>query len=237
LAYKQAIKGEPLVAPLYYYYPTDTTALNITDEFMWGENILVAPVLQKNMKERKIYLPNGKWYKLSTYPFIKNNQVYEQTFTENVDLKVIPVFVKAGSFIPMCTRTSASTTTECKTDSLTVHYYFDEKPSQYILFDDDGSSKQSIANNQFELITMDVLPGQDKLIFNFKTTGKSFKGKPVKRNIRLMVHGKDIAGKEVYINSRKSTITSIISGNKSIPNFTYYIPFDFSDKPITIAIK
>ena len=47
LAYKQASKGEPLVAPLYYYYPKDTAAINVQDEFMWGENILVAPVLEK----------------------------------------------------------------------------------------------------------------------------------------------------------------------------------------------
>ena len=47
LAYKQASKGEPLVAPLDYYYPKDTAAINVQDEFMWGENILVAPVLEK----------------------------------------------------------------------------------------------------------------------------------------------------------------------------------------------
>ncbi|MBL0359045.1 MAG: hypothetical protein IPP72_20250 [Chitinophagaceae bacterium] len=62
LAYKQASKAEPLVAPLYYYYPKDMVAVNVGDEFMWGENILVAPVLEKGATERKIYLPEGKWY-------------------------------------------------------------------------------------------------------------------------------------------------------------------------------
>ena len=227
LAYKQAVKGEPLVSPLYYYYPTDSIAMNVEDEFMWGENILVAPVLEKNAAKRKIYFPEGRWYKLYNET-LSPNQIYKDSVNMNVDLNAIPVFVKAGSFIPMCTQTSGSTTADFKTDSLTIHYYFDEKPSQYILFDDDGKTKNSIANNQFELITMQASPGQDQLLFNFKSNGNFFKGKSFKRNIRLMMHGNNIEGKKIYINTVKKAMGTIAPG---------YINFDFSGKPVTIEIK
>src|SRR6185295_16616843 len=62
LAYRQALMGEPLVAPLYYYFPQDSSAVNIEDEFMWGPQILIAPVLQKGATRRKLYLPPGNWY-------------------------------------------------------------------------------------------------------------------------------------------------------------------------------
>ena len=74
LAYKQTKNGEPLIAPLYYYYPKDTTAINVGDEFMWGENILVAPVLHKDEKERKVYLPEGKWYFFNDTNIVEGNR-------------------------------------------------------------------------------------------------------------------------------------------------------------------
>jgi len=62
LAYEQTKYGKPLMAPLYYHFPHDNEAVNIQDEFMWGEDILVAPITTKNATERKVYLPEGKWY-------------------------------------------------------------------------------------------------------------------------------------------------------------------------------
>ena len=55
-AYQQTKYGKPLMAPLYYYFPSDTTALKIQDEYMWGENILVVPVLEKGSRVKNIII-------------------------------------------------------------------------------------------------------------------------------------------------------------------------------------
>ncbi len=60
LAHQSALTGEPIVRPLEYVFPHKGYAA-ITDEFMLGDSILVAPLLQKGVAERKIVLPPGKW--------------------------------------------------------------------------------------------------------------------------------------------------------------------------------
>ncbi|MBK7885582.1 MAG: DUF5110 domain-containing protein [Chitinophagaceae bacterium] len=152
-------------------------------------------------------------------------------------MNTIPVFIKAGSFIPMTSISSGLTTKDFKTDSLTIHYYYDKNSSAYTLFDDDGSSRQSLNNKQFELISMNASSASDQLTFTFKSNNGKFKGKPLKRHIQLMIYGRDIINRKLHINDIEKKMSTIISGNKSIPDFTNYISFDFTGKPVTIEIK
>ncbi|MFZ4057502.1 MAG: glycoside hydrolase family 31 protein [Ferruginibacter sp.] len=136
LAYKQANTGEPLVAPLYYHFPKDTTAINIGNEFMWGENVLVAPVLEKAVTTQNVYLPEGKWYQYFTNELINGNEYTQQTLS----LDQIPVFIKAGSFIPLWENKTALNAAAYDGKSITVAYYPSTNPSQGILYDDDGNT-------------------------------------------------------------------------------------------------
>jgi myogenesis-regulating glycosidase len=53
--------GEPILRPLWYNFPGDQTAQAITDQYMVGDALLVAPVLEKGARSRKVYLPEGRW--------------------------------------------------------------------------------------------------------------------------------------------------------------------------------
>jgi oligosaccharide 4-alpha-D-glucosyltransferase len=57
LAYEEAKFGKPLVKPLFYYSNTDCNLFKAQDEYLWGDNIIVAPVLDKAATTRKVYLP------------------------------------------------------------------------------------------------------------------------------------------------------------------------------------
>lgn len=83
-----AQNGEPALRPLEYNYPNQGYG-NVKDQFMLGNNILVAPVItEKN--ERTIVLPPGKWlYKNKTW---KGGR----TYSLRLDLKDLPVFIRAG---------------------------------------------------------------------------------------------------------------------------------------------
>ncbi|XP_024881326.1 SITS-binding protein-like [Temnothorax curvispinosus] len=60
---KQAIeKGTPVNPPIWWIDPLDPEAHKINDEYLLGENILVAPVTIEAAESRNIYLPKGKWY-------------------------------------------------------------------------------------------------------------------------------------------------------------------------------
>jgi oligosaccharide 4-alpha-D-glucosyltransferase len=185
LSYEQAVSGEPLVSPLYYYFSDDMNAVNVNDEFMRGHEILVAPVLEKNATTRKLYLPKGEWYNFYSDEKIAG----EKWVDENVDLNHIPVFIKAGSFVPMIDKKIIRTTKDCKTDSLIWNYYPSQKASSFTMYDDDGESKNSISAKHFELITSSVLYSNHIYHFHFSSNGGYFKGQPISRRIVLKMHG------------------------------------------------
>lgn len=166
LAYKQMRDGEPLVAPLYYHYSKDTTAMNVSDEFMWGESILVAPILQKGMNERKLYLPEGKWYDL-----FKNDILTGNSWNNiNTEIAHIPVYVKEGSFIPMMRmvtkdHTWIQSTADFNSKELDITYYPSPVSSAGELYIDDGITK----NGPSELIILHGIKKGSKVEIKIKT--------------------------------------------------------------------
>lgn len=84
-------RGIPLMRPLFVDFPDDPTVWEVEDEYMFGSDVLVAPVLEKGMRTRKVYLPKeAKWLERSTEKVYKGGQWVE---TET-PLEVIPVFFK-----------------------------------------------------------------------------------------------------------------------------------------------
>ena len=238
LAYKQATKGAPLVAPLYYYNPKDTIAMLIEDEFMWGENILVAPVLQKGARERKLYLPEGNWYAFNHFKKgSTDNVIYKSWVNVTASLNEIPVFVKAGSFIPMIIQPEGVNTKAYTTDSLTVHYYLDNKSSKYSLYDDDGNNNLSLQYKLFELIEFNAIPSSKMLTLTVNSNGGKFTGKPSVRNIRMVLHGMGNEEKAVYFNGKKAAKLLPVINAAGTMNGAYYFTFNFTGKPVTIEIK
>lgn len=91
-------KGLPLMRPLFMEFPDDDEAYAVNDQFMFGEEILVAPVVKKGAVSRRIYLPEGEWA-----DFHQPGKIYSggQYIDYAVTLKDIPIFIKKGSVIPM----------------------------------------------------------------------------------------------------------------------------------------
>ena len=84
--------GTPVMRPLFYDYPHDAQAWEIDDQYMFGSDILVAPVLHDNTHKRDVYLPEGNW----TNPFTKQTYNGGQTICFETTLDDIPVFVRNG---------------------------------------------------------------------------------------------------------------------------------------------
>ncbi|HEU4744216.1 MAG TPA: hypothetical protein VFS61_03225, partial [Anaerolineales bacterium] len=53
--------GEPLMRPLFLDWPTDPTVWKISDQYCFGRELLIAPVLEPGTKSRRLYLPEGHW--------------------------------------------------------------------------------------------------------------------------------------------------------------------------------
>ena len=94
--WKYSKNGEPMIKPLVYFDQQDTQTHFRTDEFIFGEHILVCPVQEPNAQGRRMYIPRGKWYNYW------NNEVAEGGKEQWVeaDIDTIPLFVKEGAIIP-----------------------------------------------------------------------------------------------------------------------------------------
>jgi alpha-D-xyloside xylohydrolase len=83
---------------LAFDFPSDRTALEITDEYLLGRALLVCPVLEEGARSRKVYLPAGAdWYDFHTGAFLRGGQWMEA----DAPLTTVPLFVRAGSILPL----------------------------------------------------------------------------------------------------------------------------------------
>jgi alpha-glucosidase (family GH31 glycosyl hydrolase) len=119
----------------------------VTDQFMMGPSILVAPVFE-GQKERKVVLPKGNWYDFYTGDFVGNGE----TIVIKTQLAEIPLFVKDGAIIPMLS--SKESTVESNREALEVRHY-GSKQTNYLLYNDDGES-YDYENGEFSLTELRV---------------------------------------------------------------------------------
>ncbi|HEY3454396.1 MAG TPA: TIM-barrel domain-containing protein [Bryobacteraceae bacterium] len=89
--------GVPIIRALWLHYPDDSVAVARGDEYFYGPDILVAPVVEKGAATRSLYLPRGTWYDFWTKQRVEGGREIER----KVDLETIPLYVRAGAVIPM----------------------------------------------------------------------------------------------------------------------------------------
>ncbi|HEV2454111.1 MAG TPA: glycoside hydrolase family 31 protein, partial [Verrucomicrobiae bacterium] len=87
--------GVPALRPLFLDFPDDPQTAKTDDEFMFGSDLLVAPVLWEGAQSRGVYLPAGDWYDYWTGQHFSG----PATFSADVTLDSIPIYVRGGGFI------------------------------------------------------------------------------------------------------------------------------------------
>ncbi len=124
------LTGLPLMRALWLHYPSDPQAVSCGDQYLWGRDMLVAPVLEKGATERKLYLPQGRWYDFWTgSPCDGGREI-----TREVNLETIPVSIRAGALVPFgpvkqytCERTD---------EPLQIHVY-PGADGRFVVYEDD----------------------------------------------------------------------------------------------------
>lgn len=86
--------GTPVMRPVFYDFYNDKAAWNIEDEYMFGRDILVAPIMEEGARERTVYLPEGeKW----TDAYTKKTYDGGQYVTVPAPIEIIPVFTRSNA--------------------------------------------------------------------------------------------------------------------------------------------
>lgn len=128
-----ATTGMPILRGLWLHYPDDAKAVSRGDEYLWGKNMLVAPVVEKGATIRQVYLPNGHWYDFWTQERLEGGRDINRA----VDLETLPLYVRAGSILPL--GPVRQFTGEKVEEPISIFVYPGSDAS-FLLYEDDGIS-------------------------------------------------------------------------------------------------
>ena len=134
LAWEARTTGLPLMRALWLHYPDDARARSSGSEYLWGRDLLVAPVFEKGATSRDVYLPRGTWYDWWTNARVDGGR----TVARPVDLATMPLYVRAGAIVPV--DPVRQYTSEPVTDPTTLRVYRGADGA-FTLYDDDGISQ------------------------------------------------------------------------------------------------
>ncbi|HYT77066.1 MAG TPA: glycoside hydrolase family 31 protein [Vicinamibacterales bacterium] len=131
-----SVSGLPALRPMFLEFPTDPRTYELDTQFMFGDSLLVAPIVEDNAHQRSLYLPAGTWFDFWT------GQRYEggRDLTIGVSLSSIPIFVRGGHVVfrqPVVQHTGEIT----EQTPLDVWLY-PGSPAHGELYEDDGISME-----------------------------------------------------------------------------------------------
>jgi alpha-glucosidase len=139
---KHNLTGEPIQRPLIFDYQTDPNVRDLDTEYLFGRDLLVAPVLEAGLEAREVYLPAGEWFDFYSDERISAGNGGDgvgETITVEFSSENIPVFVRAGAIVPMWAEAPKSAR-EHYPDVLELHAYVPSNDGTWHSFlqEDDG---------------------------------------------------------------------------------------------------
>ncbi|MFT6924883.1 MAG: alpha-glucosidase [Psychromonas sp.] len=149
LLWKAHADNQPILRPTFLDHENDPHTFEESDDYLLGQDLLVASVVEPEQRERSVYLPNNHhgWFDFYTH------QWYGAGQTINVDapLEKIPLFIKAGSVIPTSSRIGYIDVNQDSQRQLLIMPFQGCGSATINLFDDDGESNEYLTDNYCKL--------------------------------------------------------------------------------------
>ena len=169
--------GLPMIRALWLHYPDDPQAVARGDEYLFGRDLLVAPVVEKGATTRTLYLPRGTWYDFWT----QEKHEGGREITRNVDLGTIPVYVRAGAVLPL--GPVKQYTGEVVDSPLTFTAYPGDNGSGF-LYEDDGDTSD-FRKGEFMRVEMQWHNEGRKLGLRLAPGSKMLRPAPIPLEVKL----------------------------------------------------
>ncbi len=176
---------------LWLHYPEDAAAVSRGDEYLWGRDMLVAPVTEKGVTLRKLYLPRGIWYDFWTEEKIEGGR----EISKPVDLATMPLYVRAGAIIPLG---PVKQYTGEKVDGPLALQIYPGADAAFTLYEDDGST---FNYRKGEWMGIRMTWNDSKRRLSLRLAEKSRMLAPLRRSI------------DVRVASEKTTRSAIFEGH------------------------
>ncbi|PJG84722.1 TIM-barrel domain-containing protein [Conservatibacter flavescens] len=152
LLWKAHTENEPMLRPTFLDHPQDLRTFEETDDYLFGQDLLVASVVEEGQRKRNVYLPDNQvgWYDFYTHQWFKGKQDVQV----DAPLERIPLFVKAGTILPLAGLGHKNTLTDNHRE-LFILPFINQGVSHITLFDDDGVSFD-YQNNHHLLLNIEL---------------------------------------------------------------------------------
>jgi len=206
--WQYAEEGTPMLKSLVVYDQEDAQTHYRNDEFLFGDKILVCPILEPNAKGRRMYIPRGEWYNFWTRETITGGK----EVWVDADIHEIPLFVKSGAIIPRYP--VMQYIGEKKIEFLTLDVYYTRGKEKSIVYEDaaDGydykKGRFSLRNLSFKGKEKEIIISQykdGKYMTEYETLRFNFIGLPFKINY-IEVDNVKISFKDLNYDQKTQTM-------------------------------
>ena len=197
LAFENALYGTPLMRPVAMAYGESDWFEN-ADSYLWGDGLLVSPVTSANQTVWPTKLPEGVWFDF----FSDTKYQGDQTVNYPLSQDNFPVWVKAGSFMPMAD--GLSRTEQFDARKIEMHYWHDNSvnSSSYTYYEDDGKNPASVKKGLYTKLLLNAsVDDKAALTLTLDSEG-SYIGMPKQRDITYVVHGLSEKPQSVSLDGR-----------------------------------
>ena len=158
-------EGIPMLKPLVYYDQEDIQTHYRNDEFVFGNQILVCPILEPNALGRRMYIPRGNWYNYWTNEKVKGGkEIWVDTKFDQ-----IPIFVKAGAIIPKYP--VQQYVGELEFDELTLDVYYKEGKEKSVVYED-AQDGYDYKKGRYSFLSFQATGKEKELIIQLHKEGK-----------------------------------------------------------------
>lgn len=179
--------GLPLVRPLGYYDQDPSRYDNVGDQYLWGRDVMVAPVMTQGATSRKVVFPAGTWVDINNPA-----NVYAGGTEVEVEapLEVLPLFARAGALLPKADY-KMSNTGDYDPSRYTIDYYpVDgvDGATSYTLYEDNRVSARSLLQGEYALIDITADNTPEGITLSVAAPQMTYKEMPATRTISFVIH-------------------------------------------------
>lgn len=189
----------PMLKPLVYFDQEDPQTHYRTDEFIFGDQILVCPILEPNSLGRRMYIPSGNWYNYWTDEVVSGKrEIWVAT-----DYDQIPLFVKEGAIVPKYP--VQQYVGEKQIEEVTLEVYFKIGKERSFLYED-AQDGYDYNKGRYSLLSFTLSGKDNQLVIQqfkegkFETTYGKF---------RINLHGLPFKVKNIYVDNERRELTKV----------------------------
>ncbi|NNE31229.1 MAG: DUF4968 domain-containing protein [Winogradskyella sp.] len=230
LVYENNQLGKPLMRPLFFEEDNNIELYAYSKTFLWGNDILVSPVLEAGKNTQDVYFPKDNvWFDFYT----KHPILGGETKTVQLKENSIPTYVRAGAFIPLAKIMQSTNNYDSEYLQLEYYHHSTIKEANRKYYFDDGETPNTFDSSQNQILSFEAeLEGNWLEIDLEAKNGTNFK--PKTKTVMLVIYNIPIKPKQVKVDDKK------LSGiyNAEDKSLTVEVRWDTStDKEIRVKLS